>query len=472
MRLLERGGAVLAAVAALAMLAAPLSAGPADAQDMTLTGVVAAPPGCADGMERIIKIADMSEACVKPATKIVLIERGWGQEPPMMEDPMSMMEDPTMMEDPMMPPSMPPLDLTDEETAWLDQGQTLRVAYDPYGLPLEFVADGMLGGLSVGYHDMLKVAVPVQTELVPLDSWDEALQAMREGRADIMFSVVENEQRLEYMAFTEPHTVLTWDMVTADERAVDPSDLAGMDVGIVRGYEIGDWLDANMPDVEYAEYNNAMEAITALRSGEIEVYVDTWPVASYAALTAGDGPPVHNAGKIGHDMALSIGYAKDNAVLGSILMKFLDSVPDDQKELLAMTLANPVGALASEEFIGAVGEADPAAGELLEDLVGMAEEIKSNNSEDMNALLAELLESPESVAFAEKHPEYDVRTDNLGSFQVEFRLSATDGTGTLRIEYDKESSTPTYTYMCDQNDMSDAADGEGLADRIPGLCVP
>ena len=494
--------AVLVAAVAAVSLAALAAVGPAAAPDAYAQQGAA----CREGLESIMKNADGSTACVSPSTKAVLIARGWGSEPVQaeqgmaagsMEDGMSdaggMVEDAMsdamdgstagdgtvaggMVEDGMADTAMdvPEVELTDAEAARLaEPGATVRVAYDPYRIPVEFYDDvtDKLGGVSGEYLDWLDAALPA--DFVPADK--AALEArgepgapvrpheaVRDGIADVAISIDPADGMRGYMSFAgPPHTALPIVMATADGSTVDAGSLSDMKVGAVSGYGAARWLDDT--SVDYTGYATGIGAVQALAAGEIDVFVGLWVVAFHTGMMM--EVDVTNAGPTGQSEMLSVGYASSDAALGSAIEKALGSVPDEMKEgIAAMVSADPLEALT-----GALA-ADEAGASMLA-MSGEIDELNSVGDE----LVPQLLNLPEAVAFAQKHPGYTDTFYPLSSESVELELRSEADGASLRIEYSLADGSPTgFTYHCNFPDGTpgDTYTDDDLAEKMATLCVP
>ena len=517
--------AVLVAAVAAVSLAALAAVGPAAAPDAYAQQGAA----CREGLESIMKNADGSTACVSPSTKAVLIARGWGSEPVqaeqgmaagsmddamadaggMVEDGMSdamdgstagdgttaggMVEDGMsdamdgstagdgttaggMVEDGMADTAMdvPEVELTDAEAARLaEPGAPVRVAYDPYRIPVEFYDDvtDKLGGVSGEYLDWLDAALPA--DFVPADK--AALEArgepgapvrpheaVRDGIADVAISIDPADGMRGYMSFAgPPHTALPIVMATADGSTVDAGSLSDMKVGAVSGYGAARWLDDT--SVDYTGYATGIGAVQALAAGEIDVFVGLWVVAFHTGMMM--EVDVTNAGPTGQSEMLSVGYASSDAALGSAIEKALGSVPDEMKEgITAMVSADPLEALT-----GAL-----AADETGASMLAMSGEIDELNSVG-DELVPQLLNLPEAVAFAQKHPGYTDTFYPLSSESVELELRSEADGASLRIEYSLAGGSPTgFTYHCNFPDGTpgDTYTDDDLAEKMATLCVP
>lgn len=237
------------------------------------------------------------------------------------------------------PMDIPTLDLSASEEAWLASSPTIRVAYDPDWPPIEFDMDGEVDGLSAAYVELAAVMTGAEFVSVPKDDWSGALAAVRSGEADVLFAVARTADREEFLGFTKPHTVLPWYIVTASARTIEAEDLGTIKVGTIRDYSIEEWLRENRPDVRFTSYPDYGELLDALRSDEIEAFVEVWPVAAMRAGMA--GMEVHQAGMLDESLALSAGYSKTNMILGSIMKKAVAAIPSDLKDEAQANLVPP-----------------------------------------------------------------------------------------------------------------------------------
>ena len=236
------------------------------------------------------------------------------------------------MADESMSDAMSSLGLTAEETAWLEENGTIRVAYNSGWSPLEYADEsGSLAGVMLEYAK--EFSSQTGAEFVGSQSasiWSDVAEMVRDGKADVMFSVIHLPERLEYMDFTSTHHSIEARMVTVDDRQIS-MDEAGLKLLTIEGYDIASWLDENHPDLEYVLVGSFGEAFEMLGAGDGDALVATWPVASYHAAQAGIDD-IHDAGPTGYQYDLKVGYSNQNPILGSILQKVVDNIPASQIE--------------------------------------------------------------------------------------------------------------------------------------------
>lgn len=223
---------------------------------------------------------------------------------------------------------LPELDLTDEERRWLEDNPQIRVSYDPAWPPYEYYDSDGLAGLPTYYIPIFEGLTGADFVVVPTETWTGALDSIRDGSNHALLAVGIDEERTSYMAFTEPHTSLTWNIV-ALAGSEDPRPLEESSVGTIKNYAIQDWLDANQPGVQYASYENQAEAFGALSSGQIDSVLQVWGVAVATA-----DAELRDFGPIGDRLDLAVGYPRDQEVLGSILQKAVAAVPEEARRAI------------------------------------------------------------------------------------------------------------------------------------------
>lgn len=217
------------------------------------------------------------------------------------------------------------LQLAAQEMAWLEENPVIRVSYDPYWFPIEYVDEsGSLAGVTLEYVKEFESITGVDFEPVDITDWTQALDTMREGTSDIVVMVARTPERAQYMGFTTPHYTVETRLVTLDDMRLNMDD-PDLRVLTIRNYEIEDWLDENYPSVGYVSVDGMAQGLDALQAGEADALAAAWPVARGVAQKA--GMEVYDAGPTGHAYHLSVGYRDDQPILGSIMQKILDSIP-------------------------------------------------------------------------------------------------------------------------------------------------
>ena len=227
--------------------------------------------------------------------------------------------------------AMSSLELTAEETAWLEENSTIRVAFDPSWLPIEYAdEEGNLSGVTLQYASEFSRLTGADFAGVPAAaSWSDALAMMQNGEADAMYMIASTPERLEYLSFTTPHYTVETSIVTSNDRETTLED-ENISLITIEGYAIEAWLDEHHPDLTYTSVANFTAGLDLMKTGEEYAFAATWPVIVTHAETA--GVDVYNAGPTGHQYDLNVGYSNEKPILGSILQKVVDAIPASQIE--------------------------------------------------------------------------------------------------------------------------------------------
>ena len=240
------------------------------------------------------------------------------------------------------------LDLTAAEEAWLAESPVIRVAYEPTWFPIEYVDEsGQLAGATAEYITLVGDSTGADLVQAQITDWTHALESIRDRSADIMFMVADTEERRAYMGFTTPHTTIATSLATLEEGELDIEE-EGLRIITNRNFAIEDWLDENRPDVDYISVDSFAEGLALLQDGDADAYAATWPVVYRIAEL--DGIQLYNAGPTGHKYDLTIGYRSDQPLLGSIMQKALDDIPESVRvEMIeSLTAGSGIGLTAEE----------------------------------------------------------------------------------------------------------------------------
>ena len=217
-----------------------------------------------------------------------------------------------------------------EEIEWLENNPAIRVSYDPGLVPIEYLdGSGVLQGVTLDYiaeFEAISGADLVQGPIV--ETWAETLKTIKDRESDIMFIVASAPERLEYMSFTSSHYSLKTYMASLNDAPLNIDD-DGLVLITIRGYAIESWLDENHPDTQYVSVDSQSEAFEVLQAGGANAFASTWPsVVHYSKLSGVES--IYNAGSTGHQYDLTVGYRNDLPILGSIMQKTLDQIPQEK----------------------------------------------------------------------------------------------------------------------------------------------
>jgi len=236
------------------------------------------------------------------------------------------------------------LELTDEERAWLlNHGQKLKlgVAVIPPYLMVKGPS-GELQGLSWDYVREIEKRLDIRFQPVFSSSYGGMIEKVREGKTDLIFGATSTPERRKYLSFTDTYGRME-NRIFVRQDYKGPTaigELAGREVGVVKGTALDEFIRNNYPKIELRTYSDSAEAFLALSVGRLDAVATS--VSEAYAYTQRKG--LHRArmtGRVGLDYTLAFAIRSEIPHLRNILQKTLDSIPVDVKEQAAQNWFMP-----------------------------------------------------------------------------------------------------------------------------------
>jgi two-component system sensor histidine kinase/response regulator len=229
-----------------------------------------------------------------------------------------------------------PLNLTEEEQAWLADHSSIRVAINNNWPPMDYVdAGGKAQGIGVEFIKALNERLGNRLEIVP-GTWVQIYEGVKERRIDALMDITPKPERELYLNFTAPYVVVPHAIFAREgsEYFRTIKDLRGKKVGLERGFFIVKLLQENYPEVRVTEYDSTADALDGLAKGEVDAYIGNRAVAMYIIETELISN-VRQHGKISETSSTNaIGVRKDWPMFRDILQKALASISSEKRQAI------------------------------------------------------------------------------------------------------------------------------------------
>lgn len=225
------------------------------------------------------------------------------------------------------------LNLTSEEMKWLEKNWVIKIAVDPMIRPVEFInANGEVDGVVGEYLKILSEKLNVHFEWIENKNFEEGLESIKAGRADMMPAVTPSAERAEYLSFTDNYMDVNSVIFARDDGDIygNVEGLYGHSVAQVSGFVMTEVLKRDYPQLEIIEVENVVEALKLVSGGQADSYIGTVPITSYAIATEGLNNLVV-AGTTPFEGDISMAIRKDLTLLASAIQKAMASIPEEQK---------------------------------------------------------------------------------------------------------------------------------------------
>ena len=225
--------------------------------------------------------------------------------------------------------------LTEKEKAWLAEHKSLRVGVDPKYAPYSFVNErGEAEGMSAEFVQKISERLGIRMEMVPGLTWAEMIDGVKNRTVDVITTIRKTSDREEFMSFTQSYIPTPLIIVTRKDYSeiAHRGDLAGKRIALVKNYSSSMKIIEEFPSVEPYWVTESLEALRALSTGRVDVYVGSQGTISYMitrnSITNLKVVAVFEEGVDGQ----RFGVRKDWPELTAILDKALDTI--SERELL------------------------------------------------------------------------------------------------------------------------------------------
>jgi two-component system, NarL family, sensor histidine kinase EvgS len=171
------------------------------------------------------------------------------------------------------PVALSPEWLTPEQQRYLATLPTLRVALQQVGAPPyeRLLPEKTIGGLQAELLGQLARTLGIRLQPVVYPDWSSVLNAVREGQADIVLTIVASSERQRYLAFT----LGTVPVPTAVFRRTGSAKVAlgQARIALERDYYFNDIMASLYPAATRVQTQTTIEALRAVAEGRADAYV-------------------------------------------------------------------------------------------------------------------------------------------------------------------------------------------------------
>jgi len=226
-----------------------------------------------------------------------------------------------------------PLNLSDEEIAWLKNHPVIRVGVDRDFAPYEWVdQQGEYTGLTASYMSLLEAKLGVRFEIIYDKPWHQ-IQAMAErGEVDILSCVNSTPVREKFLNFTADYVSNPLVIINANRNGYIGSleKLSGKTVAVEQGYFTHEKLVDYYPNINLLIVDSTKEALIKVSTGEADAYVGDAAFADYAIKKA-NLLNLQFAGETDDISAYRVGVIKSHPELFGIINKALNNISRQQR---------------------------------------------------------------------------------------------------------------------------------------------
>lgn len=227
--------------------------------------------------------------------------------------------------------------LTPSERQWLNRhADDIVVAPTPNYPPVDFFNDdGAHSGIAADILAQIEKRLGVRFTRKQLKSWHEIIAQAKARTIDVTTIAQRTPRREKFWLFTKPYLEVPTVIVAREDSpdSLSLGNLHDLDVAIVKGYAIDEYLDRHHPGLSLTPVPDDLTGLQKLSFGEFDAMIADLPTASYLISKWGI-TNLRIAGNTGHKYHYAIASRNDRPVLNQILGKALAAIPAEKRRAI------------------------------------------------------------------------------------------------------------------------------------------
>ena len=230
------------------------------------------------------------------------------------------------------------VELSPPEARYVAERGVVTLCVDPDWPPFETIdAAGRHVGIAADLLGLVAERTGLRFALVPTASWDESLEAARQGRCRALSFLNRTPQREQWLSFTRPLLSDVNVFITREEHAfiADPGRLDGESIVFPSGTAMEELIRRDYPNLNLLTTDSEEEAIAMVSDRQADMTMRSLIVAAYTIKKEG----LFNlkiAGQIPeYTNQLRIGVLKEEKVLRDILDKGVSTITPQEREAIS-----------------------------------------------------------------------------------------------------------------------------------------
>jgi diguanylate cyclase (GGDEF)-like protein len=226
------------------------------------------------------------------------------------------------------------MELTNYEQAYLEKLGKVTVCVDPDWAPFERINEkGEYEGIAADILALISTRTGIQFQLVQTKTWDESLEAFKNGKCMILSFSNRNIERDKWLIFTEPTYIDSNVFITREEHAfiADPNYFANETIVFPTGTAVEELFRKNYPSLKIMTVDTEQEALKMVSERKADMTMRSLITGAYTIKKEG----LFNlkiAGQLpNYSNELRIGIVKEQPILRDILNKGISTITPEER---------------------------------------------------------------------------------------------------------------------------------------------
>ena len=225
------------------------------------------------------------------------------------------------------------LDLTPEESRFIQEHPEITMGVDPLFVPFEFIdEDGSYKGITADYLNLISERTGLVFTVRENLTWPQAYDLALSGEVDMLPAISKTPEREEHFLFSHQYYEFKRVLVTreSDTDITSMDDLEGLTVAVQRNSSHHSYL-LSQPEINLSLYDSVENALTAVANGTERAFVGNIATTNYLIRSTGLTNLRFTAFQAEEDQGLHFAVRKDWPQLVSILDKAVGSISQEER---------------------------------------------------------------------------------------------------------------------------------------------
>ncbi|MEQ1529638.1 MAG: transporter substrate-binding domain-containing protein, partial [Methylococcales bacterium] len=227
--------------------------------------------------------------------------------------------------------------LTPKEQQWLTHHKKIRIAYDGAFAPYSFINENdQLEGIAVDFMALLSQRLGIDFVVYPKFNWSELYKALAAHKVDMVATMVDRPDRRLWFNFTQSYLTKSLVIISKKTNASikTRADISGKSIALSKDYEYTERVLKEFPKIKAHLVKSMQDGFESVNAGKVDAAVTFLATANYLQ-SKFPFPELKVADFYERDSANeSVAVRGDWPVLAAILQKALDSLTEEEKQLI------------------------------------------------------------------------------------------------------------------------------------------
>jgi two-component system, NarL family, sensor histidine kinase EvgS len=222
--------------------------------------------------------------------------------------------------------------LTDEEKEYLKSKNIINMCNIVDLKPIEFKEDNKVKGISIDLLKIIEDKIDIKFQTINTISWEQTKEYLKEGICDIIPSITDTEELVEFANITKPILNYKLAIITQKGKPVvqNLEEVIDKTMAKKKSSDLIKLLKSSYPDIKILQTKSDYETLEAVNSNRVYFAIEPLPIASYyMSKYALNNIFISRYTNMSYTASIAVNY-KDNKLL-NILNKALDEINENEQ---------------------------------------------------------------------------------------------------------------------------------------------